>query len=99
MPRERVAFVVGVLGCSPTSEVRRQTPATRRGAARKAPRQFWGRAGSSLFRRQNLCRCHLSGRPDRQFQRLAKRRQIIISWAKAIIFPKIDARRADADLL
>ena len=45
-----------------------------------------------------LRRCHLTRRPDRQFQHLAKGTQIRIPWSYVIIFPKIDARRADANL-
>jgi hypothetical protein len=50
------------------------------------------------FNRQRLCRCHFPRRSDRQLQYLAKRAQIPIPWANPIIFPKIDASGADADL-
>jgi hypothetical protein len=50
------------------------------------------------FYRQKLCRSHLARRPDRQPQYLAKCAQIRIPWSNMIIFPKIDACRADADL-
>ena len=53
----------------------------------------------AMFDRQRLCRCHLPCRPDRQLQHLAKCAQICIPWSNVIGFPKIDARRADADLL
>ena len=53
---------------------------------------------ASHFEWQRLCRSHLPRRPDRQLQYLAKRAQICIPWSNVIRFPKIDARRADADL-
>ena len=59
-----------------------------------------GRAGRLVceFYRQRLCRSHLPRRPDWQFQHFAERAQICIPWSNVIRFPKIDARRADADL-
>ena len=50
------------------------------------------------FNQQRLCRCHLSRSPNRQLEHLAKCAQICISWSNVIRFPKIDARRADANL-
>ena len=47
---------------------------------------------------RRLCRSHLPCRSDREFQHLAKGAQICIPWPNVIRFPKIDARRADADL-
>jgi hypothetical protein len=48
---------------------------------------------------EDLRRCHLSRRPDRKPQYFAERGQILIARATVISLPKIDARRADADLL
>jgi hypothetical protein len=50
------------------------------------------------FNRKRLCRCHLPCCSDREFEHLAKSAQICIAWSYVIIFPKVDARRADADL-
>ena len=50
------------------------------------------------FYRQKLCRSHLPRRSDRQLQYLAKRAQVRIPWSNVIVFPKIDAGCADADL-
>ena len=46
-----------------------------------------------------LRRSHLPCRSDREFQHLAKGAQICIPWSDVIRFPKIDACRADTDLL
>ena len=48
---------------------------------------------------EDLRFCHLSRRPDRKPQYFAERGQILIARATVISLPKIDARRADADLL
>jgi hypothetical protein len=50
------------------------------------------------FDPQRLCRCHLPCCSDWEFQYLAKRAQIRITWSNVIRFPKIDTRRADANL-
>ena len=56
------------------------------------------RARTGEFNRQKLCRSHLPRRSDRQLQYLAQRAQVPIPWSNVIVFPKIDACRADAHL-
>jgi hypothetical protein len=46
----------------------------------------------------SLCSRHFPRRSDRQLQHLAQRRQILVTGPAIIRFPKVNARRADANL-
>jgi hypothetical protein len=82
-------FVRAHLGLSPKAWPRQSIPSlTRR----------WVCATWWRLRWDCLCSGHLSGRPNRQLQRLAQSSKIGIPWAAVICFPEIDAHCADADL-